>query len=812
MGTLLQDWRYAIRMLKKNPGFTAIAVLTLALGIGANTSIFSFVNAWIINPLPYPQSDRLTVVQGLNTQKGWTDRVNTPADFYDWQRESKDFEVLCAWSVASFNLAGDGPPQRVAGYRVTWNFFETLSARPLMGRTFLPSDDQSGAQRVVVISRGLWETRFAGDPHIVGRNIKIGGESYLVVGVMPANFQLPITGEANLWTPLALSQKEREDRSNSWLDVMGRWKRGVGMHSTQAEMSAIAARLEKAYPKTNTNSGVLLESLKDAIGDQNASNQPVLILFWIVGFVLLIACANVANLMLARATGRAKELAVRSALGAGRFRLVRQLLTETVLLFLAGGAAGVFVGYWGLGWIDAAIPARSRGYLLNYGQVSLDLRTMVYVFCVALSAGILFGLAPALSSSKLDVNSMLKDAAGRGTSSRSGSRLRSIFVIAEVALAVVIAVCSSLLIRSFVGIVRTSPGFRQENVLVADLTLSEAKYKTTAEIKAFYDQVLDRVRALPQVTSVGANHEIPFDDCCETMNVTVVGRPAPNPGEILGARYSVITPEYFSAMQISLMKGRAFTSADGPSVPPVVIINQELARQFWPNENPIGQKIHIDPDPDVDATIVGVVGDVKVNSMMDYHHDREMYVPFAQFPTRGMGIVVRSPADSAALTGAIRNAIWSVDAEQPVSLIRPLETIVAEQYAGYHVVTELMGLFSILGLFLGAIGIYGVMAFVVTQRTHEIGIRLTLGAQPREILQLVVGHGLWLAAAGIAVGIVGALAMTRLLVFMLAGVSPRDPLTFTGVALLIAAVAVAACYIPARRAMRVDPMVALRYE
>jgi putative ABC transport system permease protein len=811
MGTLLQDLRYAVRMLKKNPGFTAIAVLTLALGIGANTSIFSFVDAWIINPLPYPQSDRLAIIQSLNTKEGWIDRTNTAADFYDWQRESKDFEVLCAWSVASFNLAGDGPPERVAGNRVTWNFFETLSARPLMGRTFLPSDDQSGAQRVVVISRGLWETRFAGDPHIVGRSIKIGGESYIVVGVMPAEFQLPITGESNLWTPLALSQKERQDRSNSWLDVMGRWKTGVGMPATQAEISAIAARLEKAYPKTNTNSGVLLQSLKDAIGE-NAGNQPVLILFWIVGFVLLIACANVANLMLARATGRAKELAVRSALGAGRFRLVRQLLTETVLLFLAGGAAGVFVGYWALGWIDAAIPARSRGYLLNYGQVSLDLRTLAYVFCVALFAGLLFGLAPALSGSKLDVNSMLKDAASRGTGSRAGSRLRSIFVIAEVALAVVIVVCSSLLIRSFVGIVRTSPGFRQENALVADLTLPEAKYKTPAEIKAFYDQVLDRVRALPQVTSVGASHQIPFDDCCETLNVTVVGRPAPNPGEIPGARYSVVTPEYFSTMQISLVKGRAFTSADGASLPPVAIINQELARQFWPNENPIGQKIHIDPDPDVDATIVGVVGDVKVNSVMNYHRDREMYLPFAQFPMRGMGIVVRSPASSAGLTDAIRNAIWSVDAEQPVSQIRPLETIVADQYAGYHVVTELMGFFSILGLFLGAIGIYGVMAFMVTQRTHEIGVRLTLGAQPREILQLVVGKGLWLAAVGIAAGIVGALGMTRLLVFMLAGVSPRDPLTFTGVALLIAAVALAACYIPARRAMRVDPMVALRYE
>ncbi|MGA8231080.1 MAG: ABC transporter permease [Candidatus Acidiferrales bacterium] len=811
MGTLLQDLRYAVRMPKKNPGFTAIAVLTLALGIGANTSIFSFVNAWIINPLPYPNSDRLNIVQSLNTQQGSTSLGNTAADFYDWQRESKDFEELCAWTPQAFNLAGDGPPERAVGTLVTWNFFETLGARPLLGRTFLPSDDQSGAQRVVILSRGLWETRFAGDPHIVGRNIKVGGESYIVVGVMPANFQLPLTGESNLWTPLALSQKDHDDRNNSWLLVMGRRKPGVPMPSAQAEMSSIAAQLEKTYPKTNTHSGVLLESLKDAIG-QNAGNEPVLILFWIVGFVLLIACANVANLMLARATGRAKELAVRSALGAGRYRLVRQLLTETVLLFIAGGAAGVFVGYWGLAWIDAAIPERSRGYLLNFGQVSLDLGTLAYVFCVALFAGILFGLAPALSGSKLDVNSTLKDAAGRATGSRAGSRLRSIFVVAEVALAVVIVICSSLLIRSFVGMVRTSPGFQPENALVTDLSLPEAKYKTPAEIKAFYDQVLERVRAIPQVAAVGASMQIPFDLCCQTLEVTVVGRPAPNPGEVPGARYSVVTPDYFNTMQISLLKGRAFTSADGPSVPPVVIINQELARQFWANENPIGQKIHISPDPDVDATIVGVVADVKVNSLMNYHRDREMYVPFAQFPSRGMGIVVRSTANRATLADAIRNSIWSVDAEQPVSQIRLFKTIVADEYGGYQVVSELMGFFSVLGLFLGAIGIYGVMAFMVTQRTHEIGIRLTLGAQPREILRLVVGKGLALAGIGIAVGVVGALAMTRLLAFMLAGVSPRDPLTFTGVALLIAAVALAACYIPARRAMRVDPMVALRYE
>ena len=811
MGTLWQDLKYAFRMLKKNPGFTAIAVLTLALGIGANTSIFSFVNAWIINPLPYPNADRLCVLRMLDVKAGAIEWGTSPANFYDWQRESKNFEELAAWNPTSFNLSGDGSPERVQGTLVSWNFFDTLGAKALVGRTFQPSDDQPGAAHVVMLSRGLWQTRYAGDPQIVGRTIKVDGESRIVVGVMPANFQLPLTGEPNVWMPLALSAKSRNDRTANWLNVLGRIRAGMAISDVQPEMTSIAKQLEQAYPKTNTNEGIAVRSLKDQIGE-NAGNQPVLILFCIVGFVLLIACANVANLMLARATGRAKELSVRSAMGASRSRLVRQLLTETVLLFLAGGVAGVAFGYWGLGWIDAAIPLRSRGYLLNFGVVSLDLHTLAYTFCIALAAGIFFGLAPALSSSKLDVNSMLKDASGKSSGTRTSSRLRSAFVIGEIALAVVIVVCSSLLIRSFVGLVHGGFGFRQENVAVAEITLPETKYKTASDTKAFYDQVIDKIRAVPQVTSVGGSQQVPFDNCCVSYEVTVVGRPAPNPGEVPGARYSIVTPGYFDAMQIGLMKGRVFSEADSPTAPPVVIINQEMARQFWSTGDPIGQKLHFGVEKPVDATIVGIVADVKMDSSWSHHHDREMYVPFAQAPSKQIGIVVRSTAAEGPIADAVRSAIWSVDADQPVSLVRPMETVIGEQFSGYQIMSQLMGFFSILGLFLGAIGIYGVMAFMVTQRTREIGIRITLGAQPQEILGLVIGKGLWLTAAGIGLGIAGAFVMSRFLAFMLAGMNPHDPLTFSGVAVLIAAVALAACYIPARRATRVDPMVALRHE
>jgi len=822
MHNLIQDVRYGFRMLRKSPGFTLVAIVALALGIGANTAMFSYVNAWVLHPLPYPHGDRLLLILGQDTKTGSLLRVTNAADFDDIQRDARDFEETCAWDTASFNLTGSGTPERIQGNRVSWNFFDTLGAKPALGRTFLPQEDKPGAPHVVIISRGLWETRFAGDTHILGRRIQIDGESYAVVGIMPAKFQLPLTGLSNVWVPLALPPQQHTESDRARVFAIGRLKPGATLAEAQGEMSGIAAQLEKAYPNTNADSSFILHTLEYEIGS-NQGNQEILICFWIVALVLLMACANVANMMLARATGRTKELAVRAALGAGRARLVLQLVTETILLFLGAAAAGLAVAHWTLVWIGAAIPARIRGYLINYGQVSLDYQTLLYTLAIAFVLGLLFGLAPAITGSKLDVFSMLKEAAGRASGSRHGARLRNVFVVAEIALAVVVVVCCVVLSTIFLGLIRSNPGFQPDNVLAAQLDLPSTKYTSDPQIRAFYDQVVARLQTLPQVDAAGASTFVPFGECCDAVPVYAVDKPAPRPGEVPYAISSAITPDYFSTLRVALLKGRYFANSDGPSSPLVVIINQTLANYFWPREDPLGRKIRFTTAAvDRTATVVGIVQDVKLYNSTSGKHDRELYAPFAQIPSASMGIVVLSRADRATLANAIRSAIWSIDADQPVSLVRPIQDLMDDQYAGFRIITQLMSFFSILAVFLGAIGIYAVMAFNVTQRTHEIGIRMALGAHPREILRHILVHGARFTSIGLGIGILAALAGTRLLRSVLSDVSatpfgalqgvPAESLAFMGGVLLLVIVALAACYIPARRAMRVDPIIALRYD
>jgi putative ABC transport system permease protein len=810
MQTLWHDLRYGMRMLAKNRGFTAVAVLTLALGIGANTAIFSYIDAWMIKPLPYPQADRLMVLQSHDKKKGWTrDEVTSTADFFDFQKQNASFEQTVAWIPWNFNLTGDGLPELVEGGRVSWNYFDTLGAKPILGRTFRPDEDQPGAAHVAMLSQGLWQSRFAGEPKIVGRNITIGGEAYTVIGVMPGTFQFPLMGIANLWTPLALTDKQRSDRGGPGLPAFGRLKPGVTQEQAGAESAAIFGRLEKQFPQTNTNLTLLVGSMTEEIGREEGTPE-VIICFAIVGLILLIACANVANLMLARATGRMKEFAVRGALGATRRRLAQQLLTESLLLFFLGGVAGMIFGGWGMRWIESQIPGHIRGYLVNYGHVDLDFTTLAFTLGIALLCGLVFGLAPAFENSRLDVNRTLKEASGQASGSKRSARLRRVFVAAEIAMAVVVLISTTLLVKSFIISVHSSTGYNPANVMVAQLALPQTKYAQDWRQRNFTEDVLARIHGLPQVVSFGAASSVPFGGFGQTVEVEAVGKPAPQPGEILGAHFTAVSPEYFSAMQIGLVKGRFFNSADAQGSSPLVIINQTLARQFWPNEDPLGQKLQFGEQHTV-CTIVGVLNDIKMYQLRQ-RPERQMYVPLSQFPSATLGFVVRTSGDSTAMSTAIRDAIWAVDRDQPISSVEPLSLLMAVVDTPNRVLAKLMVFFGALAMFLGVIGIYGVMAHLVSQRIREIGIRMAMGASPALVMRMIVGQGLKLALVGIAVGVVAALGAARALTTQLYQVTPSDPVTFIGVPILFVAVAVAACYVPARRGMRVDPLVALRYE
>ena len=805
---LVQDLRFGLRMLAKSPGFSAVAILTLALGIGGNTAIFSYIDAWFIEPLPFPHPDRLVIFETQDKKHGWTSGgVTSAADFFDFQKQNTSFEQTVAWTVANFNLTSDGSPELVEGGRVSCNYFDALAAKPILGRTFTAEDDRSGAPHVVILSGGLWQGRYAGDPKVIGRSISIGGEAYTVVGVMPGTFQFPLMGVANLWTPLALTDKQRADRGNVWIPAFGRLKPGVTLEQARAETATFFAHLEKEFPQTNANLTWLVSSMTDRIRTEEGGPE-VMICFAIVGLVLLIACANVANLMLARATSRTKEFAVRGALGATGRRLARQLLTESVLLFLLGGVGGLLFGLWGMRWIESQIPGHIRAYIVNYGHVDLDFTTLAFTVGITLLCGLIFGLAPAFGSSRLDVNRTLKEASSQASGSSQSARMRRIFVAAEIALAVVVLISATLLVKSFIISVRSSPGFNPANVMTAQLTLPKTKYTQDSQLRNFSEEALARIRSLPGVVSASVASYVPFGGFGQGIEFEVVGRPL-QPGERQGAPFTAVSRDYFSTMQIGLVKGRFFDSTDAYGSSTSVVVSQTMAGQLWPDEDPIGKKLQLGEQRTV-GTIVGVVNDVKIYHLRQ-RRGWHIYVPMTQFPSRNLAYAVRTAGDATTMATAIRDAIWSVDRNQPVSSA-PMETLIATVDAGNRVVTRLMVFFGTLAMFLGVIGIYGVMAHLVSQKIHEIGIRMALGASPAQVMRMVIGQGLKLALIGVAVGALAALGATRSLSTMLYQVAPNDPPTFIGVAILFAGVAAAACYVPARRAARVDPLVALRYE
>ena len=803
MKTLWQDLRYGARMLLKNPGFTLIAVITLALGIGANALIFSVVNAVLLRPLPFKEPERLIMIRETKIPQ-FPEFSVSPGNFLDWKRRNTVFERLVAINTPSFNLIGTGDPEQISGMRVTDGFFAMLGAKPELGREFLPEEDQPDRNNVVILSHGLWQRRFGGDPKIINQTITLSGRIYTVIGVMPATFSFG-GRETALWTPMGFTSDDAQNHGGHFLSAIGQLKPGAKLEQARSEMSAIAGQLAQEYPDANAGWNVKLLPLQEFI--VRSVETALLVLLGAVAFVLLIACANVANLLLARAAGREKEIAIRTALGAGRARIVRQLLTESALLALAGGVAGLLLAKWGTDLLLKLAPQN----LPRMSDVSLDGRALAFTAAVTLLTGLIFGLVPALQASKPNLTETMKDAGGRG-STEGGRRqfVRGSLVVLEMASALLLLVGAGLLIKSFWRLQRIDPGFNPNNALTASVTLPSRKYPEENQQSAFFQQLLEKVRALPGVQAAGASNVVPLGGDY-VLGFVIEGRPPLPPGAGQSTNYYAVSADYFKAMGIPLLRGRVFTEQDTRNSTRVAVISESMAKRVFPNEDPIGKRIHVTNGPTVFREIVGIVGDVK-HYGLDQDTTLQTYEPYTQQPFSFMTLVVRTAGDPTNLTSAIRNQVLSIDKEQPVSGVRTLEQRVSTSIAQQRFSMLLLGVFAAVAMVLAAVGIYGVLSYAAAQRTHEIGIRMALGARAGNVLKMVIGQGMKLALAGVALGSGAALALTQLMKRLLFGVTAADPMTYVVIALSLTLVALFACWIPARRAAKVDPMVALRVE
>ena len=822
MQTLLQDLRYGARMLLKQPGFTLIAMLTLALGVGANTAIFSVINAVLLRPLPYAESERLALYNERSPQMDGMS-ISWP-NYTDWRAQQRVFEEMAVFNRGDYNLTGVGEPERIQAGQVTASLFTTLRAHAALGRVFTADEDKPGGPRVVVLSYGLWQRRFAGDPQIVGKTLNFNDRAHTVIGVMPQGFRFP--SRVEMWVPVGQlsDQPSWKQRGNHpGLYGVARLKPGVTIEQARMDMDNIAAGLEKLYPNSNQDNRVrIMPLLENYVRDVR---RALWVLFGAVGFVLLIACANIANLLLARATTRAKELAVRAALGAGRWRIVRQLLTESVLLAAMGGALGLLLATWGVDFILKTSPDA----IPRAQEIGLDSRVFIFTLAVSILTGLVFGLIPAWQASKLDPHETLKEA-GRGN---SGSRqwLRSSLVVTEVAAALVLLVGAGLLIRSFYRLHQVDPGFSYERLWSANITLPERKYSPQQRIE-FWERLTEKLRAVPGVEAAAVASGLPLGNNGWQTSFTIEGRPAPPPGQRPLMEACAVSPDYFRAMGIPLRAGRYFTEQDThrPTTGPMpsnlgeegryyfslnaIIIDEEFARRHWPNEDAVGKRVRLggsDPQSPL-ATVVGVVGRVKMESLSGGTNYVQGYFPSLQLPFGGMTAVIKSRVEPASLSAAVRSQVAALDSNQPIYNIRTMEQIRDESVATEKLNLTLLILFASVALVLALVGIYGVMSYAVTQRMHEIGIRVALGARGVDVLRLVVGHGMLLAGAGVVIGLAMAYGLTRLMSALLFSVKPTDLPTFTAVTLLLVVVALLACWIPARRAAKVDPVVALRFE
>ena len=822
MATLWQDVRYGVRMLLKNPGITVIVIIALALGIGANTAIFSVVNTVLLRPLPYEESDRLVF---LNEKSPVLDEMSISyPNFTDWRNQTQTFEKMGVYNRASYNLTGAGEAERIVTGQVSADLFSVLRVNALHGRVFTNDEDKPGGTPVVVLSYGLWQRRFGGQTSILNQPITLNTKQYVVIGVMPETFLYP--SRVEMWVPVGQlsDQPSWQQRGNHpGLYGVARLKPGATIEQADADMNTIAANLEKQYSDTNTGNRVRLRPLLEIFVSD--ARRALWVIFAAVAFVLLIACANIANLLLAKATARRKEMAIRTAVGASRWRLARQLLTESILLSLVGGVIGLLLGYWGVQLIlymsPDAIP-RSR-------EIGLDWTVLGFTIGVSFLTGIVFGLLPAIQAGDVDVHETLKES-GRGTSGRQW--LRSSLVVVEVATTLVLLIAAGLMIRSFYLLQKVNPGFSHEHLTSFSISLPQKKYTTQEARAQFYDRLLENLRGLPGVESVAAASGLPLGNNGWQTSYVIDGQPEPPRDQVPLLEACLVTPDYFKAMNIPLLRGRTFTDRDnrahlaGRDLSKLnenqregaglnmIVIDEEFAKRHWPNEDPIGKHVRIGgsnpQNPKLE--VIGVVGRVKMESLNQNSDRVQGYFPFAQVPQSGMTVIMKGASDPNQLIGAVRAAVKQIDPDQPIYSPRTMDDIRAESVAGERLNLTLLSLFAGIALVLAVVGIYGVMSYSVTQRTHEIGIRMAIGARPRDVFTMILGHGMKLAIIGVVIGLAAAFALTRLMASMLFGVAPTDATTFGGIAALLIGVALLACYLPGRRATKVEPTISLRYE
>jgi putative ABC transport system permease protein len=809
MNGLFQDVIYGLRMMRKSPGVTALAVITLALGIGANTAIFSNVNALLLRPFAFPDLDRVTVVYETVPKQGADDVKAAPANFRDWSEQNKTFDYLAADHGWDANLTGQGVAERVEGYQVTAHFFTLLGIAPQRGRQIGSADFEHGTAPVVVLSNGFWQRHLGGDPNVVGRSLLLNGRKFEVIGIASPDLDFPVGAET--WTPLDLGSTTGTDRENHYLQVIGRVKTGTSVAQAQADVQAIANRLGQQLPNTNAGHGIRVVRLVEDL--TFGTRQFVLVLMGAAVFVLLLACVNVANLQLARVSGRQKEMAVRIGLGASRWQLVRQLLVESVLLALVGAGAGVLLAQWGMDLLRRSLPPFIMQHVAGLKRLEIDSRVLWFTLAIAVLSGILAGLAPALRFSRSELSDVLKENTRSVSSSSGTGRLRSLLVVSQVALALILLVGAGLMVTGFRNLLTVEMGFDRSRVLTFHITLPEEKYRKQEQISAYYDRVLQEIQSLPGVESAGCVTSLPSGWSWNWTEYTAEGRPPTSVSERPSAISQVVTPEFFRTLRVPLLQGRLITAADKKGALPVVVISERMARDNWLGRNPLGKHLKLGraEGAEPERTIVGVVRDVR-SSGFDNAPDPTTYVAFAQLPQASSAIVVRTSTNPLLLASAMMARVRNIDPDEPPYDVRSLEQVISDNVSGVESSARMMMIFGFTALVLAAAGIFAVMSYSVTERTHEIGVRMALGARRFDVLKLVVGKAITLAAVGLAIGVSVALLLSRALSSVLFGVIRIDGIVFVLLTFMLAVVAALAAYIPARGATKVDPMQALRYE